>query len=48
MCSNQGQARCRLVSDGPDDTLDSLVLVIMGAISSATQRVWIMTPYFLP
>ena len=48
LCSNQGQARCRLVSDGPDDTLDSLVLVIMGAISSATQRVWIMTPYFLP
>jgi cardiolipin synthase len=47
-CSNQGQARCRLVSDGPDDTLDSLILVIMGAISSARQRIWIMTPYFLP
>jgi cardiolipin synthase len=46
--SNPGQARCRLVSDGPDDTLDSLILVIMGAISSARQRVWIMTPYFLP
>jgi cardiolipin synthase len=47
-CSNQGQANCRLVSDGPDDTLDSLALVIMGAISNAHQRVWIMTPYFLP
>lgn len=43
-----GNARCRLVSDGPDETLDSLMLVIMGAISNARQRVWIMTPYFLP
>jgi cardiolipin synthase len=45
---NAGSARCRLVSDGPDETLDSLMLVIMGAISSARRRVWIMTPYFLP
>jgi cardiolipin synthase len=45
---NNGQALCRLISDGPDDTLDSLMLVIMGVISSATHRVWIMTPYFLP
>lgn len=43
-----GGAGCRLISDGPDDTLDSLVLVIMGAIASARRRVWIMTPYFLP
>jgi cardiolipin synthase len=43
-----GDARCRLISDGPDETLDSLMLVIMGAISSARERVWIMTPYFLP
>jgi cardiolipin synthase len=47
-CPSHGRARCRLVSDGPDDTLDSLILVIMGAISSAHQRIWIMTPYFLP
>jgi len=46
--SSPGPARCRLVSDGPDDTLDSLILVIMGAISSARRRIWIMTPYFLP
>jgi cardiolipin synthase len=45
---SRGAARCRLVSDGPDETLDSLMLVIMGAISSAERRVWIMTPYFLP
>ena len=46
--AGNGPARCRLISDGPDDTLDSLMLVIMGAISNARERVWIMTPYFLP
>jgi cardiolipin synthase len=46
--STEGPARCRLISDGPDDTLDSMMLVIMGAIASASSRVWIMTPYFLP
>lgn len=43
-----GHADCRVISDGPDETLDSLMLVIMGAISCARERVWIMTPYFLP
>jgi cardiolipin synthase len=46
--TGEGSAGCRLVSDGPDETLDSLMLVIMGAISCARRRVWIMTPYFLP
>lgn len=45
---DDGAAACRLISDGPDETLDSLMLVIMGAVSSARSRVWIMTPYFLP
>jgi cardiolipin synthase len=45
---SHGPAHCRLISDGPDDTLDSLMLVIMGVVSSARSRVWIMTPYFLP
>ena len=43
-----GSAELRLISDGPDETADSLTLLIMGALSSARQRVWIMTPYFLP
>jgi len=47
-CPEAGPSPCRLISDGPDDTLDSLMLVIMGVISSARERVWIMTPYFLP
>lgn len=43
-----GGARCRLVPDGPDENLDALMLVIMGVVSAARHRVWIMTPYFLP
>ena len=46
--SVRGSALCRLVSDGPDETLDSMKLVFMGAISNARRRIWIMTPYFLP
>jgi cardiolipin synthase len=43
-----GTAEARVISDGPDETLDSLSLLVMGALSAARQRVWIMTPYFLP
>jgi len=43
-----GDARCRVVPDGPDENLDALMLVLMGVISTARERVWIMTPYFLP
>lgn len=43
-----GPAEVRVVPDGPDETLDSLALLIGGAISRARRRAWIMTPYFLP
>jgi len=43
-----GSAHCRMISDGPDETLDSLQLVIMGGIGRARTHVLIMTPYFLP
>ncbi len=43
-----GQAECRVISDGPDETMDALALTYMGVISAARQKVWIMTPYFLP
>jgi len=43
-----GSALCRLIADGPDETLDSLQLVILGAINRAQSRIHIMTPYFLP
>lgn len=46
--TNSGTARCRLITDGPDENLDSLTLLIIGVVSRATKRVRIMTPYFLP
>ncbi|MDT8427554.1 MAG: phospholipase D-like domain-containing protein [Pseudomonadales bacterium] len=38
----------RLILDGPNKDLDKLNNLIMAVVSSATTRVWIMTPYFLP
>jgi cardiolipin synthase len=38
----------RVLVDGPNEDLDRLVLVLIGALSAAHVRVWIMTPYFLP
>lgn len=34
-----GSAEVRVISGGPDETLDSLTLLIMGALASARQRV---------
>ena len=38
----------RLVLDGPSEYLDQLNDLLVGIISTARHRVWIMTPYFLP
>lgn len=38
----------RLITDGPDDDLDKLAFVLLGAVMAARARVRIMTPYFLP
>ena len=38
----------RLITDGPDDDLDKLAFVLLGAVTAAQERVRIMTPYFLP
>jgi len=38
----------RLVLDGPNKSLDRLNDLMIGVISAAQERVWIMTPYFLP
>jgi len=43
-----GPAACRVITDGPDDDLGKLALVMQAAISAAQQSVHIMTPYFLP
>ena len=43
-----GTAICRAVVDGPDDDLDKLVTILVGAVSAARHKVAIMSPYFLP
>lgn len=43
-----GSSLCRVIADGPDETLDQLALVLQSAVSAARRSVRIMTPYFLP
>ena len=43
-----GQAVCRAIIDGPNEDLDKLAMVLIGAVSAAQYSVCIMTPYFLP
>ncbi|MFW6323664.1 MAG: cardiolipin synthase [Desulfovibrionales bacterium] len=46
--SKIGQSQCRVLVDGPDEDLDKLAMVLVGAVSAARARIKIMTPYFLP
>jgi cardiolipin synthase len=41
-------ATCRVITEGPDQDLDKLLFVMLGAISSAQHEVLVMTPYFIP
>ncbi|MGI9241107.1 MAG: phospholipase D-like domain-containing protein [Verrucomicrobiales bacterium] len=43
-----GSIVARGILDGPDEDLDKLQLAITGAISVASRRVCLATPYFLP
>lgn len=43
-----GDVIMRGISSGPDESLGSIEMVLAGAIEQATQRVRIVTPYFLP
>ena len=47
-CSPAGQAICRAAVDGPNEDLDKLVTILVGAVSAARHKVSIMNPYFLP
>jgi cardiolipin synthase len=46
--TEDGTSICRAITDGPNEDLDHLLLVLLAAISAAQRRVAIMTPYFLP
>ncbi|MFW5927330.1 MAG: phospholipase D-like domain-containing protein, partial [Wenzhouxiangella sp.] len=43
-----GQLTCRTVTDGPNEDLDRLSMLLTSAISAARRSIHIMTPYFLP
>ncbi|MGB5177270.1 MAG: phospholipase D-like domain-containing protein [Gammaproteobacteria bacterium] len=43
-----GLSFCRCISDGPNEDLDQISLVMMGAISAAQHEIIAITPYFLP
>ena len=43
-----GEAECRVIVDGPNEDLDRLLWVLLGAIAVARRSITIMTPYFLP
>ncbi|MEE4305128.1 MAG: phospholipase D-like domain-containing protein [Wenzhouxiangella sp.] len=39
---------CRTLTDGPDEDLDRMTMLLSAAIASARHSIRIMTPYFLP
>ena len=44
----QGDHASRVITEGPNEDIDRLVMVLIGALATAHDRVWFMTPYFLP
>ena len=45
--SGNGNAICRVITDGPNEDIGKLTMIITGAVAQARKRVIIMTPYFL-
>lgn len=43
-----GALSCRTITDGPDEDLDRLSMLLAAAMAEARDSVRIMTPYFLP
>jgi cardiolipin synthase len=43
-----GTAICRTITDGPNEDINKLSTILIGAVASARKRILIMTPYFLP
>ncbi len=43
-----GNVVCRTITDGPNEDLGKLTMILTGAVALACRRVAIMTPYFLP
>jgi cardiolipin synthase len=46
--SNAGISHCRVITEGPNEGIERLELVLLAALANAHRRVCIMTPYFIP
>lgn len=46
--ASHAQSVCRVITEGPDEDLDKLLFVMLGAICVAQRQILIMTPYFIP
>ena len=46
--SKKGDCELQVIPSGPDVTGDALLETIIYAINRATERIWIVTPYFVP
>jgi cardiolipin synthase len=46
--NDTGKALCRVIEAGPNEDIDKLVRILIGAVGAAKHRISIMTPYFLP
>ena len=44
----EGSALCRVITEGPNEDMDKLLMILMAAVSAARKSVMIMTPYFIP
>ncbi|WP_339672405.1 phospholipase D-like domain-containing protein [Dasania marina] len=45
---HNAQSICRVITDGPNEDLGKLAMILTAATALATKRIAIMTPYFLP
>ena len=43
-----GNARVLVIASGPADEMETASLMYTQAIHSATRRIWIASPYFVP
>lgn len=48
LLEEEADAWCRLIKDGPDEPLNKIEALVSSMTSSARERVFLMSPYFLP
>lgn len=46
--AGESRVHCRVIDDGPAESLDALAMTLLGIFAAAERQITIMTPYFLP